>query len=340
MASCDLRVVVDKPDRTFAVGEKITGAVEVRVNAECACNRLALAWGWRTHGKGNTAMGGGGEIELFRGKWMPGERFSYEFAIDAPRGPLTYHGNYLNVDWYLTARADIPWALDPKAEEEVLIVAGKGGGALDLGPEYKPPAAAAKHATAGAGCGIVFGVLFGGVGAVALLISLVSLAHSWGAIIGVIVGAVFTLIGGLIVFAALRNTLAQRKLGPVDARAKPDIVHPGGTVVCQLGFSPQGVVDLARVTATLVGKEEVVSGSGTDRTTHTNQLHGEELTLESARRLSPGEVVTLEGTLHLPPDAPITFAASDNHVTWLVKVHIEITGWPDWKHELPITVLP
>ncbi|MCP4500914.1 MAG: hypothetical protein GY822_13215 [Deltaproteobacteria bacterium] len=31
-------------------------------------------------------------------------------------GPLTYRGELLNVDWFLKARADIPWALDPKAE--------------------------------------------------------------------------------------------------------------------------------------------------------------------------------------------------------------------------------
>ncbi len=49
--------------------------------------------------------------------------------------------------------------------------------------------------------------------------------------------------------------------------------HPGALRWQAVQRQPRGRIDLQRITARLVGKEVVVSGSGTNRTTHTHELH-------------------------------------------------------------------
>jgi hypothetical protein len=140
VAACDLRIVLDKADRLFTSDDKISGSVEVRVNSDCAPKRFTMTWEWRTHGKGNPTKGRVREIEFPSRAWKRGEQFSHRFSLSAPRRPFTYHGEYLNVDWYLSAQVDLPWASDPKTEEEALVVPRPGSGTPNLGPEFRPHA--------------------------------------------------------------------------------------------------------------------------------------------------------------------------------------------------------
>lgn len=124
MSKCDLTIVLDRENRRYAGGDRITGVLRVQVNAACTCKALSISLGWRTHGKGNRDIGTPADLVLFEGEWQPGKTHEYDFEFLVPDGPATYHGRVLNLDWYLNARADIPWAIDPKAEEEVLLVPG------------------------------------------------------------------------------------------------------------------------------------------------------------------------------------------------------------------------
>ena len=119
---------LDRADRRYRIGEVVAGRVEVRVDADCTCNGLEVTRLWATHGKGNRAQGAEESQTLFTGTWRAGETHDYEFRFTIPPGPLTYHGEYLNVDHYIQATADIPWAFDPSAEEELLEpeVIGRG----------------------------------------------------------------------------------------------------------------------------------------------------------------------------------------------------------------------
>lgn len=335
MASCDLRIVLDRPDRRFAAGEKVTGAVKVRVEAGCECGGLTLGRFWQTHGKGNRATGTAPEpITLYKGPWTPGEGYSYKFSFDAPDGPVSYHGHYLNVDWFLEARADIPWAIDPKAREEFLVVPGKDTSRADLGPNYKPPPErerAAKSAW-GVGCGVLFGLCFAGPGAGIFLLSDSTLGRAFG--------AVFILVGAGIVFAALRNRLAQWELGTVVAKLEPRELRAGGVANFTLDFTPRSDVRIGKVTAALVGRESVVQGGGTDSTTYAHELHKDERLLASERSLAPGERAHFACRFTLPATAPSTFEAPDNELTWSVKAEIDVTGWPDWVEMLGLCVRP
>ena len=125
MAKCDLAIEFERSDRRYRPGETVSGKVTVQVNAKVQCNGLTVKRLWHTHGKGNYAEGSDSVEEVvFSGEWWPGETHAYPFAFEVPAAPVSYHGEVLNVDHYVAARADIPWAIDPKAEEDFLLLAG------------------------------------------------------------------------------------------------------------------------------------------------------------------------------------------------------------------------
>ena len=108
MSKCDLRIELDG-GRTYHPGDTVRGEVVVEVNARCECESLTLTREWRTHGRGNRDTGGEESTVIYRGTWYPGETHRYPFETTLPAdGPLSYRGHYRNVDWYLSARADVP----------------------------------------------------------------------------------------------------------------------------------------------------------------------------------------------------------------------------------------
>lgn len=343
MSKCDLRIELESSDRIFTPGQTLRGHVEVDVNARCQCNGLTLSREWRTHGRGNRASGAARELTLFSGTWQPGETYSYAFEVEIPEsGPLSYHGHYLNVDWYLDARADIPWAFDPKAQAEVLVVPGEEP---CVGEAQSSPTLAAPGSVQNIiiGCAVAFLSIFilagMGVSTFGVLFA-VGFAGEGGepALFMIPFGLAFATIPCIMVFFLLRNVIAQRKLGPVNLIAEPDVVVAGDTVSFSVGFTPRSEAHISSVVVTLRGSEVVVSGSGTNRSTHTHVLHAESQTLEAGSHVRALEQVSLQGELLLPADAPASFSASDNALVWEVEVHIDIARWPDYQSSVPVRV--
>lgn len=339
MSKCDLRVVLDRPEADFKVGDEISGRVEVSVNANCTCNGLTITQRWRTHGRGNTSRGQGETQTLFTGDWYPGEANSYPFSFKAPRGPVTYHGHYLNVDWYLEAQADIPWALDPKAETEFLLELGETD-PRDLEQLTSPITQAQKAGGAFFCVGLFLlpFILMGG-GAFATGVYRLSTGEPEGAFFmlwGSIFGGVPLLMLGLL----LRNTVAQRKLGPVEVRLEPNNAQPGDTVKASIYFQPRGDLELNKITATFKGQEVCVSGSGTNKTTHRHELFSEEQELSGPCRLQRMEDASFRLELTVPEDAPPSFTSPSNDLVWAWSVHIDIPRWPDWTQDVPLVVHP
>ncbi len=338
MAKCELTITIDKPDRTVAPGERITGIVQVRADADVPCNGLTVTREWSTHGKGNRCTGGSETLTLFKGAWSADEAVTYEWAFDVPAGPVTYHGHFLNVDWYIRARADVPWAIDAKAEEEFIVVPGRAE--MQLGPEHKAPDAA-KPGQASPGCAFAVGMVFLLVGLAIFIVGLVVLnQQTCGGLITLVFGFVFGLIGGAVAYGAIRNTLAQRTLGAVDVGFSSRAVRKGDALGVSAKFTPRAAADVTRVTARLIGRERVISGSGTNKTTHTHGLHEQTVEVSGATRLVPGQPVELTASLPVPVNAAPTFAASENYLEWLVTVHFDLPGRPDWEQDYPIDVVP
>jgi hypothetical protein len=334
MSKCELEIRLDK-NGTFAPGEIVRGRVRVTPRENVECRGLKLWAGWRTHGRGNVREDPDAIVkELFHGNWSAGQPQEYAFEFPAPGSPATYHGTYLNVDHYVTATADIPWSSDPKAEVEILIP-GHDGADYDHGPEHGSPqnqtvltlqTSGMKPSPLATGVMSVMGlttfVLFLFYGA-------------WGCV-GIV---------GLIAFAALYATMkrkvAERQIGKPLVKLEPNPAKVGGSVAVQVMFEPPASVVLKGGSVRLIGVERVVSGSGTNKTTHRHEVCTVERTLPFAdRRVGAGQPISVQETLTIPEHGGPTFMADDNELTWVVHVSIAVQGWPDWEHAYPLTVRP
>jgi len=344
MSKCAVKILLDRPERTYAAGEKVTGRIEVSLSEDCECQKLTLARAWRTRGRGEDAFGKPEEQVLFSGVWRAGQNAYYPFEFMAPIGPLSYQGQLFNVEWYLHAQAAIAGALDTGADEGFRLVAAEVTPGFNLGPAFRGVESHQKllrfGQTLAQGCGLITGVIF-------LLFSLA---------LGLIVRDVFRraptpgppewswlivwllFAGGSLAlfFWAVRPIIAKRKLGPVEAQVTPGIARPGEAVTCSVRFQPRANIDLSEATATLRGMEIVDWQSGDETHTRRCVISEQPVTFAQDRRLMAGESITVETRL----SAPTTFMSAHQQLLWLVNLRLRIRGWPDWTHEIPLIVRP
>ncbi len=331
MSKSELKISIDKPDRIYRGGETVTGAVEVYVNERCECKALILKCEWRTHGKGNIARGEVTSVNLFSGTWEPGASFAYEFSIQLPAGPATYHGTYLNVDWYLKAQADVPWAIDPKSEADFVLIPISARVPAKRVSEIKKPSGAC-----GMGCMLVMSLIFGGVGVGLLVASLQQSGCATLMMAGF--GALFAAAGVWILVSSIRKTIAEKRLGPLHLELSGDRARGGDPLTATVRFTPSADIALSRVMATLQAFERCVSGSGTNTTTHRHTFFTRDVQLCGPRGAAAGAGVELRGEFVLPADAPPSFNASDNELTWSVKFVVSMEGLPDVSRDVTFTV--
>ena len=331
MSRCDIQVTFNKGERIFAVGEEVSGVINIKANKSTVCHAVHIVWQWRTHGRGNTAKGMANEvIEYVSGNELDeGKEYNFPFTFPAPNGPLTYRGHYLNIDWYLSARVDARGPFDPKGEEEFLLLPTIGK-EVSLGPAYSTK----LNSKVMGGCGLIFSSIFLVVGLIWIIISLLTDTPFFVTLFG----APFFVIGLFLVYRDLRNSLALNKLGNIEVTLDERHFVPGEVLNCQVIFTPKTALDLKHVVCKIHGKEQVIRGSGTDKTTYTHNLYEQEETKLEDARFSAGEKVEIKIEFTIPEDAAYTFAAVDNKLFWEVTVTIDVKGWPNWVQSYPITV--
>jgi len=320
MSKCDFRIVFDRSDRTYRCGEEVSGTVYVEVNQDVECKGILLEGFWQTHGRGNTTTGPKATSVLYQGTLRAGELLSYPFRFTAPEGPPTYRGRYLNIDHYLNVRVDIPWAIDPRLKEEYILVPGpRAYGYL--------PASQAGRMTGAKGC-LAVGLPVG----VAMIVI--------GMIFPFPLGIVL-IPGGLVVLMfALWKTIAEKKIGKVKLSVRSGTVAPGGRLALDIAFTPRAPTRLNRIIAKLVGKEQCVSGSGTNKTTHTHKFYEQTFLLAPECDLPALRPFRLESLVPIPNTNAFSFHAKDNSVLWELEVRVDIPLWPDWVEKRPIVVRP
>jgi hypothetical protein len=350
MSKCDVEIQLARHELTYRPGERVRGTVRVTANADVECRALTVSLLWRTHGRGNRREGTSAHAVLFQGKLGAGEQQSYTFDLVMPAGPATYHGTYLNVDHYVVARVDLPWALDPKAEIELLLPPTPGP-AYTFGPEYKPPAAelrADESSTFGASCLMAgcFGLPGLGIMALGFAIALSVVkpddGSRWGPVFFTLpFGGIFALVGFGGAFLMYKKRVAQRRLGTPTLSVSPNPAKPGDSIRVNILCQPRSTLTLTEGKVVLKGVERVVSGSGSNRTTHTHEVHRSERSLNlQGRTVEASQPLSLQATVEVPRDAALTFVADDNALKWTITTTIGIDGWPDWEHEYPLTVGP
>ena len=385
MAKCDLFIELDQSNEVFHPGDTISGHVVVETDSDVRCDGLDVVLNWRTHGRGTVATGTVNTLRLFSGEWTGATTLRYAFQFTVPDGPVTYHGHYLNVAWFVNAQADIPWKFDPKAEVEFTLASGtephqqanwESQFADGYQPDLADAIAEAQAATGagsasmsaggggnpihdlrarmsgnpsgkamGVGCLVIGGILLlafvGAFGMWALDGVNKARSGNWGdAIPGLVVAAVMTLVILGLLWSIISSRMLKSRFGTIDHQVEPDRVKPGESVTVRVSFTPEKDTVINQAVVQLVGIEEVVSGSGTNRTTRRHGVHDEEIELSPERRLMARQPVILETELRIPDTAPPTFKASRNELKWKLQTQMDVARFPDWGATRTIVVMP
>lgn len=339
MSKCEVWFEFDQAERRYYPGETISGMVHVRVNKDCTCKKIFLRMEWRTHGKGNRNRGGKQEFAFVENAALTaGEDHSFPFMFSAPNGPLSYHGELINIDWYLTAAVDIPWARDPKAEEEFLLVGTTVFPEVPL-PELDPrienesvglDGAKPRQSTVPLWL-IVVAVI--GLGLTFFTILLPIIRGSSPGLPGMLAFAIvpgLLIVGGVLASLWFSKQAAEKVGGCVVDVARPHL-RPGEIVACTVRFAPPRPEVIEGVHCVLRGREVAVSGSGTNESTYRHLLHEQQQRLPGPFPANPHEEIELAFAMRVPADAPTTFEQPSNKIVWELQTVVEIAKWPNHR---------
>tara|TARA_B100000809_G_scaffold264212_1_gene319437 strand:+ start:817 stop:2355 length:1539 start_codon:yes stop_codon:yes gene_type:complete len=318
MSRCDITIDFDRPDRKYHGGETVSGEVHVRVNKDTTSDGIVLENMWTTHGYGNSD-GRGLELQELakRTQLKAGQKMSFPFSFTAARQPITYHGHHINIDHYVTAHIDVPWALDPKVTEDYLLLPGKPPPEMpdkrDELIDFTPESSSKFH-------GCLMALLYAVI---------VSIAIPFAPIILPVLGVIW-----------IRKKMVARRLGGIELTTPHLLVAPGEDWPLELKFTPKKSFRINGIQAEILGREAATAGSGTNKTTKTHKVHDEVYELESEGQISAGESFDRKYTVPFPETDAYSLAEEDNKITWTVKVRIDIPWFPDWTSKPTVQVLP
>lgn len=348
MSKCEVWFEFDQAERNYLPGETISGMVHVRVNKDCVCTKIFLRMAWRTHGKGNRNTGGKQEFAFVENATLTaGEDHRFPFMFSAPNGPLSYHGELVNIDWYLTASVDIPWARDPKAEEE-FVLTGTGFAEEPLpeladeieilsGPDAAGTQAPRKKSRKfGLLLGLAALAVFAGT---AFMIFTGKGSPAFGFLPFMVIAVL--VVGGIVASIWFAKKAAQ-KVGDCDIQIARPHLRPGEIAFCEVCIAPPKPEVIGGVTCILRGREVAVSGSGTKKNTYRRTFHEQRQRLPGPFLTDPFQEIAATFAMRVPADAPTTFIQSSNKVLWELETVVEIHQWPDHhkKETLRVAVNP
>ncbi|MEC7428059.1 MAG: hypothetical protein VYE28_00310 [Planctomycetota bacterium] len=322
MSKCNFEIVFDRTDRAYEAGEQVTGTLRLTVNKTINCRNVRVTARWKTHGRGNLTSGKYFTLNVHEGELLEGRQYEFPFEFEAATKPWTYRGHHLNIDHYVEARVDIAWAIDPKFETEFIVL-----------PSPASPLEALEETPQGTTGQMVVQAIMMIAGTIFIAVG-IPLTLFFG------FGLIFMAVGAFLCFLVLRNFLAERKLGKVDLKIEPSHPSPEELLMVHLSFTPRSAGTLNNLTLTLAGQEVVVSGSGTNKTTHTHQLHEEKLVFLENFQLQPGSRVNFSEKVKLPASHAYSVALKDNQIAWEIKARLDIPQWPDWLDSRPFALSP
>ncbi len=315
MAAC--RITIQLNDSApLSGGAPVSGVVIVNADKDVACKGLVVRTIWSTHGRGNVDTGEVASQQLFEGNWQSGQEARYPFTLPTAAWPPTYYGNYLNVSHYVSAQAKLSWAIDPKAQVEYVVVAH------DAPDDLKPTVAPAKQS------GFLAATVLGLI-AVAFMVAFIPLLLLLVVVIGPIAGLVYF----------FKVILPKRITGPVSCDLAAPKVRAGENVRAKLEFTPARNSTINGIEWKIRCIEECVSGSGSNRRTHTSELFQDTVSSCGTRQLRPGEKQSIEFDYKLPTTAAPSLKFGSNLLKWTITARIDIPSWPDWTKNLEPIVL-
>lgn len=363
LKKCNLRILLDDPDESYHHGDTLSGEVELAPLDGIETTVLTLALQWTTDGLGDMASGAPETLTLYEGSLPPGRVQRYPFTFTIPTGPLTYHGKHLHVAWFLTAHADIPWALDTTVAHEINLE----------GTASTPLAALFPQIPVGSHLNVLLAAEPDTFKAGVQRQQQVDQLHQRGKVLVHWGKRVFHIFGSLMVFMGIAafindpdvglpltifgavfwgfSSFIFRMIGKFEASriapeeagadAKPNLLRPGDTVQFTIQLAPEDRVRQA--TATLQGEEHVsyVRRTSDNRRETEHRRHTFYEEKESLDPIRIADSKTLQATFRLPHDAPASFNAAHNAIQWCIFFDVDIEDRPaPWCDSVALVVRP
>lgn len=324
MSKCDIRIQFDAENRTVRGGSNVTGRVFISVNEDIRCKKITLTYYWKVHGRGNTQKEKKPVLVLSEGTMlMNGEELEFPFEFQADLWPVTFHGHYINVDHYVHVGVDVPWAFDPKQEEDFIVLPGKRPAEL---PESRGELADLSKGV-GQLSGPVKWLVYGILGVVGLMFS----------VFLVVLLPVFLL--GAAAFWFWKKAVEGR-VGDVDLTVPHVILTPGEDWKVCLKFTPKKSFQINGVSVRLRAIEAATSGSGTNATTYTHTVFDQTFPILPAGRLEALQPIDEDVVIPVPSRPTYSLEKPSNRITWDAVARIDIPRFPDWKKTTKLQLLP
>ena len=337
MPKCALDIKLEKEGKCYKTDEKIKGRVYVSVDKICQCEKLTIELFWRTHGLGNKDTGPKITLALFEGNWDPGTHH-YDFEFTIPNSPRTYVGESVNIDWYLCARADIPWIFDPKIEVDFTVTPNINyrRDSASIFADFRTN----KEYLSSFNDNKQYNFL-----------PVISLGIFCLGLI-VLTRAMFSMSLGGLVFGSLmllgtfstakffvKQHIAFRKLGVVGLEINQPNFYPGERLNFKLKFSPKADIQINHISAQLVLEETAISGSGTSGSRHKRFIEGTKKRFDGPFLFYSGGTFEKSGELQIADHSIHSFQSDNNSLLWYLNIAIDINQWPDFDKKESIIVL-
>jgi hypothetical protein len=337
MSKCDVRIVFDREDRTYRGGEEVSGTVVLTIRESFRCKGVTLTSFWRTHGTADRDTGPERKQSLLEATDLePGEDLELPFTISAELWPPTYRGKTINLDHYLLARVDVPWAKDLTVEEDYLVVPGDEPEAI---PDLKGVPESFETDGRSTGADIARRLIGWGF-------TLSCLGWTGWSIAGkapgvpIVVAIISGVIGLIALVVMVHGILIRRRYGAVEVRVSPCRIAPGGELAVELRFQPRGSFTINSVSATLLAQESATYTVGTNTSTTKTPASETKVLKHEGHYTSDGETLELVDTLRVPEYPLHSFATKRSTLSWSLELRIDVPGYPDWTQSIPLLCLP
>lgn len=155
----------------------------------------------------------------------------------------------------------------------------------------------------------------------------------------VLFGGCFIGVGILVTIAGLQPVLAATRVGKPDIQISNTNLRSGEPFTLSYNQTFKSNVDVKRFAVQLVLREAATYRRGTDTVTVTHDHLVQNIDLP-AQQYQSGQAIQQNLNWAIPRGAMHTFEASRNKLRWLIKVTVEMNGWPTYNEEFGLTVLP
>ncbi|HGG57893.1 MAG TPA: hypothetical protein ENK31_08880 [Nannocystis exedens] len=332
----------DRKNRTWKTGETVSGTISIQAKSDKKCSGISVSLMWTAHGGRSDRSETVEEISIDCAYILAGNT-DIPFSFQLPKGPITYHGKSLNIDWKVDVFASLAWSLGESCEQDFIVLPGPTARAHhEL--SYVP-----KSQNTKIGLFIFIGLVLAVPGAYMVYItSTGGKITNDDPIVVYIVGGLMIAFGILFILVDLWNLFASATIGKVEVEIKPNTLKGGDTFEITTSLTPRRSCELNGIKAYLsaterIARNQVVSSQGS-RTTKkvivTSVVHAQDQVIKGPIKLREGHPKTFKLSFVLPADAPPSFEAGEYGLAWRVDLRIDIPMHPDWSDNYGLLVEP